>query len=43
VQERLRQNELDLRKEIASLQEELQTEQNPQKMQAIQEMIGVSF
>jgi hypothetical protein len=42
VQERLHQNELALRKEIVELEADLQREQNPQKMQAIQEMIGVS-
>ena len=43
VQERLHQNEITLRSEIALLEDELQREQNPQKMQAIQEMIGVSI
>lgn len=41
IQARLQQNELDLQKEIASLREELRREQSPQRMQTIQEMIGV--
>jgi hypothetical protein len=43
VREKLAQNELELRKEIVSLEGELQRESSPLKMQAIQEMIGVSI
>jgi len=43
VQAQLAQNELDLRREIDSLQEELKRDQDPGRMQLIQEMISVSF
>lgn len=41
VQTRLAQNERDLQDEIAELQGELKREQNPNRMQSIQEMISV--
>lgn len=41
VQARLAQNELDLQSEINSLQEELKRDQDPGRMQLIQEMISV--
>ncbi|KAI0266660.1 Vps53-like protein [Gloeopeniophorella convolvens] len=40
VQAQLAQDEKDLRNEIAELQDELRTQQDPDKMQAIQEMIS---
>jgi hypothetical protein len=43
VQAQLAQNELELRREIDSLQEELKRDQDPSRMQLIQEMISVSF
>ncbi len=42
VQTRLAQNERDLQQEIKALQEELRKEQDPSRMQLIQEMISVS-
>ena len=41
VQTRLAQNERDLQQEIVSLQQELRREQDPSRMQLIQEMISV--
>lgn len=41
VQARLAQNERDLQSEIASLHEEHRREQDPNRMQLIQEMISV--
>ena len=43
VQARLSQNELVLQREIDSLQEELKRDQDPGRMQLIQEMISVSL
>ena len=41
VQARLAQNERNLQQEITSLQDELRKEQDPSRMQLIQEMISV--
>lgn len=43
VQAQLAKNELEFRQEIDSLQEELKRDQDPGRMQLIQEMISVSF
>jgi len=43
VQARLAENELELLHEISSLQEELKRDQDPGRMQLIQEMISVSL
>lgn len=43
VKARLAQDELAIKREIASLQEELKRDQDPGRMQLIQEMISVSI
>ena len=43
VQARLAQNERDLQAEIDELREELRKDQDPSRMQLIQEMISVSW
>jgi hypothetical protein len=43
IRARLAQNELELQREINSLQNELKRDQDPGRMQLIQEMISVSF
>ena len=43
VQARLAQNERDLQAEIDALREELRKDQDPSRMQLIQEMISVSW
>ena len=43
VQARLAQNERDLQAEIDALREELRKDQDPSRMQLIQEMISVSL
>lgn len=42
IQTRLAQNELELQREVDSLQQELKRDQDPGRMQLIQEMISVS-
>ena len=42
VQARLAQNEQDLQAELDALREELRKDQDPSRMQLIQEMISVS-
>jgi hypothetical protein len=43
VQARLAQNELDLKREISALHEELKRDQDPGRMQLIQETISVGL
>jgi hypothetical protein len=43
VNSRLAETQLELQNEIDSLQQELSTNQDPEKMQLIQEMISVSY
>lgn len=43
VNSRLAETQLELQNEIDSLQQELSTNQDPEKMQVIQEMISVRY